>query len=46
MKIKNNKLYLGSWSAENLIEKFGSPLYVYEENVVVKKYKELKNSIG
>lgn len=31
MQIKDNKLYLGSFSLEELADKFGTPLYVYDE---------------
>lgn len=46
MEVKDNKLYLGGLSAEKLIEKFGSPLYVYEEEVIRSKYRQLFNSIN
>ena len=45
MQIRNNKLYLGRIKAEKLIKKYGSPLYVYEEDVIKKKYQDLVNSI-
>ena len=46
MEVKDNKLYLGGLPAEKLIEKFGSPLYVYEEEVIRSKYRQLFNSIN
>ena len=33
MEIQNNQLHLGGLSAEALRTNFGSPLYVYEEDV-------------
>ncbi len=46
MKIKNNKLHIGNFSAQGLIEEYGSPLYVYKEETLVRNYRELKNSIA
>ncbi len=46
MKVRNNKLYFGNFNAEALIKKFGSPLYVYDEETLIKKYKELIEGIG
>ena len=34
MEVKGNKLFLGGISAEELISKHGSPLYVYEEDKI------------
>ncbi|MBC7473795.1 MAG: diaminopimelate decarboxylase [Candidatus Sericytochromatia bacterium] len=36
---------IGSFTAKELIEKFGSPLYVYDENTIRTRYRELKESI-
>ncbi len=41
MEIRNNKLYLGGVSAEELVKKFGSPLYAYEEDTIVNNYKKI-----
>ncbi|MCH7759604.1 diaminopimelate decarboxylase [Patescibacteria group bacterium] len=46
MQIKNNKLYLGKIKAEDLIKKYGSPLYIYESEVIRKKYRELVTNIN
>lgn len=45
MEIKENKLYLGGVSAEDLVAEHGSPLYVYEEDVIRDNYKKLYSSI-
>lgn len=45
MQSINNKLHLGGISAEELIQKFGSPLYVYEENTISKRFKTLHDAI-
>ena len=45
MKTINNKLYLGGVSAEELIEKYASPLYVYEEDKITEQYNKLTNAI-
>lgn len=37
---------IGNFTAKELIEKFGSPLYVYDENVIRSKFRELKESIS
>jgi diaminopimelate decarboxylase len=39
----NNRLYLGDYEATVLIEKYGSPLFVYEENVIRQRCRQLKN---
>ena len=45
METINNKLYLGGVSAEELIEKYASPLYVYEEDKIIEQYNKLKDAI-
>ncbi len=40
--VKNNKLYFGSFSAEKLIKKFGSPLYVYDRSEIERSARRLK----
>ena len=37
---------IGNFTAKELIQKFGSPLYVYDENTIRSKYQELKESIS
>lgn len=44
MKIKENKVYFGDTSAEELIEQFGSPLYVYDYDTLVTQYNRLHNA--
>lgn len=46
MTVRQNKLYLGGISAESLVRKFGSPLYVYEEDTLRARYKKLAGSIN
>jgi len=46
MDINENKMFFGGISARKLIEEFGSPLFVYEEDVIRKRARELKDAIG
>ena len=46
MEIKKNKLYFGKYCAEDLLKKFGCPLYVYEEEIIRCQIKKLKNCIN
>lgn len=34
MKIKHNKLYLGSYDSTALVRRYGSPLYIYERSCI------------
>ncbi len=45
MKIINNQLYIGEIQATELVKKYGSPLYVYEEETIRKRFNELKEGI-
>lgn len=45
MEVKENKLYLGGKSAEELVGEFGDPLYVYEEDKIRENYRKLYSSI-
>jgi diaminopimelate decarboxylase len=45
MEIRNNQLYLGGILAGELAERFGSPLYVYEEETLRRRAGELRDSI-
>ncbi len=45
MEIRDNKLFLGGVSAEKLALEFGSPLYVYEEDTLRQRIKDLKTCI-
>jgi len=45
METKDDKLVLGGVSAEEIVKKFGSPCYVYEEDVILQKYDELDKAI-
>jgi len=44
MKIANNKIHFGKYSAEELLDQFGSPLYVYEKETLVRQYERLKDA--
>jgi diaminopimelate decarboxylase len=46
MDIKNNTLYLGGITAKELVEKYGSPLYVYEEDTVRRRFRDIKENIS
>lgn len=43
--VKNNKLYIGDFSAEELIQKYGSSIYVYDAAIIRRQYRELKSHI-
>jgi len=45
MSDKPFKLFLGGVGAEELVSEFGSPLYVYEEDLIQRRYNELYDSI-
>ena len=45
MQVKNNKLYLGGVEAESLAREYGTPLYVYEEDVIRARYAALVQAI-
>jgi len=46
MEIRNNILYLGGVKAGELVEQFGSPLYVYEEDTLRERARELVKCIN
>ena len=43
MEVSEGLLYLGGISAESLLERFGSPLYVYEEDVLISRFRKMRN---
>jgi diaminopimelate decarboxylase len=45
MDIRENRLYLGGIAASELVEEFGSPLYVYEEETFRRRARELLEAI-
>lgn len=45
MQIKNNQLILGGIPTEELIQKFQSPLYIYEKEVILERFQKLHDSI-
>ena len=44
MKVVDNKLYMSSWSLEKLGKKYGTPLYVYDEEGIRERIKTYINS--
>lgn len=40
MEVKENQLYIGGISSSNLVEKFGSPLYVMDEELLINTCKD------
>ncbi len=44
MNIANNKIQFGKHTAEELLDQFGSPLYVYEKETLVRQYERLKDA--
>ena len=45
MNYKDHRLLIGGVSAHELVEEFGSPLYVYEEDTIRERASELKRAI-
>ncbi len=46
MKVINNKLYMGSFSLEEIAHKYQTPLYVYDEQGIVDKINKYKKSFN
>jgi len=44
MEIKDNKLYIGGISVDELASNYGSPLYVYDESIIHEKIKIFKEA--
>ncbi|GAY25451.1 diaminopimelate decarboxylase [Desulfurococcaceae archaeon AG1] len=45
IRIVGSHLYIGEYLAEDLAERFGTPLYVYDKEVIVENYLRLARSI-
>jgi diaminopimelate decarboxylase len=45
MDIRENRLYLGGVAASEIVEEFGSPLYVYEEKTLRARARELLGAV-
>lgn len=45
IKISNNKLEVGNFFVSDLVKKFGSPLYIYDEEVIRQRYRDLFKNI-
>jgi len=45
IKISKNKLKIGNFFVSDLIKKFGSPLYIYDEETIRQKYRDLYKNI-
>ena len=43
MEVSEGLLYLGGISADSLLERFGSPLYVYEEDVLISRFRKMRS---
>ncbi|MHA1270199.1 MAG: diaminopimelate decarboxylase [Candidatus Helarchaeota archaeon] len=43
--IKDNILYIGKWSSIDLVKKFGTPIYVINEEVIRNRYETLYNTL-
>ncbi len=43
---KNNKLFIGGISAEDLVAQYGSPLYVYDGNIIRRQYRSIVENIS
>lgn len=45
MTFKNKKLYLGGVSTDSLVNKYGTPLYIYEGDLIREKFREFTDNI-
>lgn len=46
IKYKNNQLYIGGISIEDLAREFGTPLYVYSKNHFINQYKKFEQAFN
>lgn len=46
IKYKNNQLYVEGINVEDLVKKFGTPLYIYSKNHFINQYKEFENAFS
>jgi len=46
MNVVENKLYIGELPAAEVVKKYGTPIYVYDEDLIRFKYKEFADSIS
>ena len=44
--IKNNRLFIGGISAETLVKKYGSPIYVYDADIIKRQYHNIVKNIS
>jgi len=43
---RDNKLHIGGINAEELVQQYGSPLYVYDGAIIRRQYRVLRNAIS
>jgi len=46
IEYKKNQLYIENKSIDELISKFGSPLYIYSQKSIVDSFNEIKNAVA
>ena len=46
LEYRDEILYFGDVNIINLAKQYGTPLYVYNEQIIRKRYKRLKDSIN
>ncbi|MCB9226003.1 MAG: diaminopimelate decarboxylase [Chitinophagales bacterium] len=46
IEVKNNESYFGGIKITDLAEKYGTPLYIYDANVIVNQYNKLKKAFN
>ncbi|NIP73079.1 MAG: diaminopimelate decarboxylase, partial [Gammaproteobacteria bacterium] len=46
MEVRDNQLLLGSCAVSALAEAFGTPLYVYEEDVIRRQCRDLREAFA
>lgn len=45
IRVEGSKLFIGDYTAESLAQRFGTPLYVYDLEVVAENYRKLLRSL-
>ena len=46
MKYENDELYFAGIKCEDITRKYGTPLYVMSEDIIRKRYQELKDTLN
>ncbi len=44
--VKNGSMYIGNASIESIAQEYGTPLYIYDANILRRRYKKVKDAFG